>query len=239
MPNEETEIITEEITSSAAPAETETQEETTTTVDDTTQAPASGDEPTEDEGVDYKAELERVQTQLGQAEFTIEKLKKKPATAPVEDDEDEDEEPTVPQSTATPDVEEIVKQQVAQHMTGIVADTIDDIATSMTGNEDERKLMMIYYDKKIQKSGFTRAQIREDLALALAMANSPKIVRENSELKRTVRTKKTIVNTSTGQNQDRHEPVEAPAVGFSEADRIVMEHYNVKPEDVKSTGVVS
>lgn len=225
---------TVETTTPAAPAVEQTQVETVITTEEVTpEVPATGTETTENTGIDYAAEYEKVSKQLGQAEHVIETLKKKPVV-----ETDPDDEPPVP--ATQPDVATLVREQVSAAMGTVTADTVDSILESMTDNEDERKLIFLLYDKKIQKSGFSRADIRTDLNLAHAMANSGKIAKENSELRRTVATKKTIVNTASGQNQDRYEPVTTQNTSqFSEEDLKVMAHYGIKPEDVKTGGVVS
>lgn len=230
-----------EITTPAAPAVEQTQEEPTAppVVDDTTTPPASGSETTENNGIDYagqlEAEIAKKNRQLEQAGHVIQKLKeekKDPETPEAPKEE--------PQLLETPsvDLDTLVDQKVASHMQGLVADTVDMIAESLTDNEDERKLMVHYYENKVQKSGFTRAQIREDMELALAMANRAAITRENIALKDAVRTKNTIVNASRGSNQDRFEPA-APGLPLSEADKKAMAHWNLKPEEIKTGGVAS
>ena len=149
----------------------------------------SGKEP-ENKPVDYAAELEKSKTKLEQAGFNIEKEKEKNKDLK-KDLEKKDEEMDDKINTA-------VDKRFDERR---VEDKSDDIAKAIeasSDNEDERKLIKHHYNNSIKKSGFSAEQIKTDIETAKFLANRKTVVKENTELKETIKAKNSMSNSGQG-----------------------------------------
>lgn len=127
--------------------------------------------------VDYKAEFDRVNKQLSKAEHTIEKNRKGGDSK-----EDTKVDAAEVERLATEKATEIVRQQIEEFSTGLVADVVEEGLGLLTSNSDERKLMEFHYEKTIKKSGHTRSAIMNDLRRCKLLANESVISQQNTEL---------------------------------------------------------
>jgi hypothetical protein len=237
MPNEKTQINDAGDGAPAAGAESTDDKNNAGNGDagtDNPAAPASGDDNNQNnqgqqkpgDEVDYKAELERVNTQLGQAEHTIETLKKgkkKPGEAGTEEEQQQQ-----------PDVGQVVEQKFDELRSDLLSDFITDTVKGLTDNPDKQALILHHYNNSIRHSGSSKAQVQADLELAAAMADAPRIRKEHAEMQRTLANKKTIQNTGGGSNQDHSGP-ELPEgdIPISNADKAFMDSIGITKEDVK------
>ncbi len=157
-------------------------------------------EVVEESEIDYKAELEKEQKRLSQAEFTIQRLKaKKPIVAP-----EVVEEPIV--EPVDTDLEERVAQRAEEivntRLQQFSADVFEDELNAITTDVNERELIKLKYQNVINRTGFTRQAIRFDLTQAQLLANAPKYQKQTREMVETLRAKKAITVTGAGSNQD-------------------------------------
>ena len=142
--------------------------------------------PVEPEPIDYKALYEKEKAELEQAKFTLTK----------KNIDDKNKQPELP------DVTEIVRQEVQKGLSSLQGDILDDELLAITNNPDERDLIRLKYESAINKTGFTRAAIRNDLLNAKLLANAPKYQTMSKEMAETIRSKKGITPGGSSSNQD-------------------------------------
>ena len=154
------------------------------------------DEEPEEE-IDYKAELEKSQKISDNYKQGMlnakDKLKKKDKKVDDEDDDFFDDE-----ENEDDKVNKIVTERVNEIKSELLEDTIEDLLDTMTDNPDERKLIKYHYDNTLNKTGFSKRRIQEDLGNAKALANQKRVVKENKELKLAIKTKNSIKNSGAG-----------------------------------------
>lgn len=158
-------------------------------------APVPGEETTT---VDYKAELEKAQValkdkdnQLSKAEHKIVELKKESKEMPAVD------------------VDEIVEKirgeaskDLEKFKVEMVADSIDATISTLSSNADEQALIKFHYENSVQKTGFTKNAIKDDISNAYLIANKPRIEKNFQELKTASLSKKTVSGGSTTGQPD-------------------------------------
>ena len=210
-----------ETTTPPAPEETNTEESNNEAVDETTQSGASPEETNE---IDYEAELEKAKKQLGQAEFTIQKLKKQ-GKKPAEEAVDE----TIEENRGELTVDEFEKkleqkfeQKLKSFQLEQTRDLIDSSLESLTDNPKERELIKFHYENSLNHSGYSRQAIKADLENAKLLANRAKLVAENRELKEALKAKGSISNTARGSNQDKLTPEDEPTFSPEEMNLLKM-----------------
>lgn len=147
--------------------------------------------------IDYKAELEKAQDLLKKTETDRDhyregllNLKNKKQEA---DPTGTDPEPTV-------DVDQIVEDRLQKFQGDMVQDTVQLILESLTGDVNERALILHHYNHSINKTGFTRQQIRDDLLSAQLIANKPKYLAARGEADAAALSNATITNSGGGSN---------------------------------------
>ena len=163
--------------------------------EDVQSAPVEQSEESKPE-VDYVAELGIAKSKLEKAGNTIEKIKKENKELKNDDDDDE-----------YIDYQEEINKQVAKKMDSVRADlsedTIESTLEDLTVNVDERALIKHHYDNSLQKTGFSRQAIMQDLLNAKLLANRKTLSKENSELKAALSAKESTGNSSRGANLDK------------------------------------
>lgn len=129
---------------------------------------AETSEDTKTSEVDYKEELERVkerlkkkETQVGQAEHVIEKLKKEKGGGQLDP------------ST----IEEIVERKLSEFTESVRGDAINNLVSSYASNEDEAELIKYHLKHSIRPSGDDEA----DILNAKALANKARLSQAASE----------------------------------------------------------
>jgi hypothetical protein len=174
---------------------------------------------------DYKALLEAERKRVKQAEYTLKKLNMERKNADVEQlDEGA--------------IEEIINQKVEEKLNARLSDFSTDIfedeLMKSSTDADERELIRLKYDNVINKSGFTRQAIRDDVANAKLLANAPKYLKASKELAETLKAKAAITNLGSSSNQQS-------AVGepdnlrkhFTETDWVFMKKRGWSDEQIK------
>ena len=181
--------------------------------DETLKAPASEAKTNE---IDYKAELERVQKQLSQAEHNIVELKKAKKEVNTEEVVDEaiNTEGVITAEELTKQIESKYRAELTETENRIKREmslaTIEEELSNVSSNPDEQALIKFHYENSIKQSGFTRSAIQQDLKRARLLANEKKLAIENEELKEALKAKASVGNASQGSNQDRLVADETP-----------------------------
>jgi len=155
-----------------------TEEETKIAAGKTAAESAEAQIKTEGEN-DYKAELDRVKKQLGQAEHTIITLKKK---------KDEGDESVTNIDSLMDELREENKKALQQAKNEMIGDTLQEELLRMSSDESERELIKLRYENSINKSGTSRAAILADLQDARILANKPRFDKLMSEASRSANT---------------------------------------------------
>jgi len=162
--------------------------------------------------VDYKAQLEEAQARLKRAEDKIVKLKKQPSEEKEEEEVDEDR------------VAKLVAQQVGklkeQVRSEIVESEVEDLLNEVSNNPDERALIKHIYENDLQKSGFTRAAIKDRLLDAKLLANKQALLKSNTELAEALVAKTTLSTTRSTSSSSRPSDKEEPK--HSEKDQKIL-----------------
>ena len=148
-------------------------------------APASGQEQNSDDGIDYKAEFEKKEKELGQAQHVIVDLKKKKEGSASVDVEAIKEE-------ARKEAAEAAKREIETFKVDLSQDTISDEIGKLTTNPDKQKLIKLHYEKSVVRTGYTRDAIQGDLRKALAIVELPLQEKRMKELQQSVISKSTM-----------------------------------------------
>lgn len=152
--------------------------------------------------IDYAAELSIAQSKLEKAGNTIEKIKKQNKELKNDDDDDDDEyidyEVEIEKRVASK-----VKETMTSVRTDLAADTIEATLEDLSANVDERALIKHHYDNSLQKTGFSRQAIMQDLLNAKLLANQKSLSRERAELSAALIAKESFGNSSRGANLDK------------------------------------
>jgi len=163
--------------------------------EDVQSAPVEQSEESKPE-IDYVAELGIAKSKLEKAGNTIEKIKKENKELKNDDDDDE-----------YIDYQEEINKQVAKKMDSVRADlsedTIESTLEDLTVNVDERALIKHHYDNSLQKTGFSRQAIMQDLLNAKLLANQRSLTKEKAELSAALIAKESMGNSSRGANLDK------------------------------------
>jgi hypothetical protein len=143
-----------------------------------TQSAPTGD----DNQIDYKAELERIQAErdnykqgLLNAKDKLKQLKKGQSDDEDEDIDDDDEINTR--------VNKIVEEKLEGLKKDVNSATVETILDSISVNSDEKELIRFHYENSIKQSGSSANDIRNDLENARLVANRKKLLAENTALK--------------------------------------------------------
>jgi len=188
-----------------------------TVVADTTAAPqvdAPKDVKTDDAGVDYKAEFEKLQKQKEQAEYTIMQLKKKKKEEKQDDTEDKQ-----------PDIIETINEKMSEIEARLMAEKREAAITASAKSEDEAKVINWYLDNRIKPSG----NLSEDIALAKTLANRNLVEKNFKALEETAREKGSFGGAGGSGSQPGKDK---PDVALSDADRRLMKSFGVSEDEI-------
>lgn len=181
--------------------------------------------------LDYQKLYEADHKRLEQAEYALYKKKKAEKTARrIEEGE-----------TGVIDAD-AVKQQVEEHFLAMAIareekmseDVIEEELNNLSSNPDERKLIRLKYDNQINKTGFSRLAIRQDLDDAKFLANKSRYQKEKTELMQSAISKATITNSGGGTNLDRPTQTEDLSKQFTKQDWEFMQRRHFTPEQIKA-----
>lgn len=188
------------------------------------------DQPKEP-SIDYAMEYEKEKERREKAEFALYKKKKAERAAKQTQEAD----------SGVVDTDEIKKQvedtfyamNEAQREKD-AEDVIDEELMRLTSNPDELKLIRFKYDNAINKTGFSRLAIRQDLDDAKFLANKSRYLKEKSELAQSAISKQTITNSGGGTNLDRPVHTDDLSKQFSKQDWEFMQKRKFTPEQIKA-----
>lgn len=160
--------------------------------------PAPGDEKKEVVTPDYKAllevekaEKEKAVKQLGQAEFTIEKLKKEKKEEDIDDVI-----PSLDEEDVVKKAEEAARKQVQTIMAEQSKDTLDEVLGQIT-DPDKQALVKFHLENSIVRSGYSKSAIVRDVAKAVAIVDAPRREAEVKELEKSAAARNSMGSVST------------------------------------------
>lgn len=173
-----------------------------------------------DEGLDYKAELEKTKKELDQAQFTIVGLKKKKkdesTEIPVIDvnagDEDEDD---VEDDRINQIVSKKVQESTEKFKSELLEDVIGEEISKITVDPAKQELIRLNYDKRIVKTGYKRSNIQDDIQAALAITDRKRLEKQVSEMKQTVSSNQAKNTSGSAAGQ----PTESALVNISDTEK--------------------
>lgn len=178
-----------------------------------------------DEAAALKAKLEETEKELGQAQHTIVTLKKEKKSAKDDGGSADDGGDGTP--VAKENIAEIVTDAINKNKEIEAQEFIDEQINALQPTEDGRKLLKLIYDKKIVKSGFTKAQIQKDLAAALAIVNAPKLEATVKEVAEAAKAKNNSTANGTGGGQFGSD-ADTPGNTWNAADQALLKRYGVE-----------
>jgi hypothetical protein len=194
--------------------------------------PVSEDVKTEapKDEIDWKARFEETDRELTQAKFTLKNKNIKAKKVEEPDSEETDEEV---QDLPKDMIEKMVDERVEAAQLSMRADIIAEELEKMSQNPDEQKVIQLFYENKIVKTGYDRSSIKKDLEFARLLANKPRLEKVNAEIleKKKSEDAVTTANSSSGQKIDSDS---TSSVYLSDADKALMAKYKLKPSDIKS-----
>lgn len=195
--------------------------------------PADSNQTNSQEVVDWKKRYEETEKELNQAKFTlikknIEEKEKKKKTVEPESGFDEDEDGDEPKVN----IEDMVKMEVEKAQLSMRGDIIVEEMDRLSSDADEKKVIQLFYENKIVKTGFDRNSIRKDLELAQILANGPRLGKVLSEVQKKKESENATI-TNGGSNGQKIASDNTTGMEFSDADKALMAKYNLKPEDIK------
>lgn len=204
---------------------TSPQEEITATTVEVSNPTPEGQPAGQQETVDYTAEIEKLQKKLSQAEFkltqkNIEEKKKKevdPYEA-LEIDEDI--------------IDQKVNEKFGELEKKIFTKDISEEISSISSNPEEQKLIRLIYETKINKSGYDRESIHEDIKLAHLIANKSRLEKIASEMKA-----KTISDNGKGVTggsggQAIKSDTDSGMVALTDEDKRFMQKFGLTEKDI-------
>jgi hypothetical protein len=161
---------------------------------------SKNEESTEENVIDYKAELERVRVERenykkGMLKAKSENKELKAKQTGRDDIEDGwGDEYVNQEELINKKVEEIISKKSKDIFLELTNERANEILESLSDNKDEQELIKYHYEHTINPSG----NIRKDLQDAKLIANRSKLLKENSELKLSLKAKDSIRNSSLG-----------------------------------------
>lgn len=184
-----------------------------------------------EEKIDWKKQAEELEKELNQAKFTLkekniaDKMAKK--TKEVEIDDFSDDEEEVSKET----VAQLVEKEVEKAQLSMRVDVINEELDKLASDPDERRVIQLFYENKIVKSGFDRGSIKKDLEFAHILANRPRLEKVASEIQKKKESESAM---STGGTSGGHKIASDSSTGaeLSDADKRLMAKYGIKPEDI-------
>lgn len=179
--------------------------------------------PESSNALDYAALYEAELAKRKRAEDKVVKLKKQSKSdVEIEDQDDEED-------VSEDRVEKLVLQQVTrmkdQLRSEVIESEVDDLIQDISSDVNEQKLIKHIYENGLQKSGFSRALIREDLANAKVLANRDLLIKSNKELSEALRSKATLSTARPSSSATRQ--VDKPEPQYSEADKKLLARISV------------
>lgn len=179
--------------------------DTVTTEEDTTDVVTDeGAETTEKKpSIDYEAELKSEKERREKAEKVAADLafkNRKAKREEVEEDEPEEDKPLTAKQ-----LQVVLAQERQSARKELQSELISDKARKLAGSESEAKYIIEIHRGRVFPEHLT---LDEQLEEAYAIANRKKLITENAELKRALRSKETANNDASGTHRDAPEGTE-------------------------------
>lgn len=178
---------------------------------------------TEESPVDYKSMLEVERERLRKAEDKIVKLKRETKKEEPATPEYVQEEPEVDES----DIESLIQKKVAQledkMRSEIVSGEVDTVLKEVSSNPDEQELIRLIYENKLQKSGYSRVAIMDDLVNAKIIANREAVLRQNQELRESLKSQLTRSSSPNSSSATRR--TTGPEPKLNDKERKLLERF--------------
>jgi hypothetical protein len=171
---------------------------------------------TTEPSTDYKAQLDLERARLKKAEDKIVKLKREKKEEPVEAPELVQEEQQVDDS----DLETLIQEKVAQleeKMRGeLVSGEVEAALKEVSTDSTEQELIRLIYENRLKKTGYSRVAIMDDLVNAKIIANREAVLRQNQELRESLKSKLTLNSSANYSNATRRSKGKEPQINDKE-----------------------
>lgn len=207
-----------------------------TTVEGVTSAPEQVNIETAQESqetIDWKKRAEEVERELEQAKFTLKQKniaeKESRKKVDFEDSFEDQEEDEIPKEK----ISEIVQKELEKAQISMRTDIISEELARLTSDPDEMRVIQMFYENKIVKSGFDRTSIKKDLEFAQALANKPRLMKVAGEIQKK-KESESAMSTAGGSGGQKINSDSAAGAELSDADKRIMAKFGLKPEDIKS-----
>jgi len=154
-----------------------------------------------------KADKAKIAKQLGQAEFTIEKLKgeKKVEVDDLDLDANKIDIEKIKEEAKTEARKETEKFFLDQSR-----DLLEEELSKVT-DPDKRELIKFHYENSIQRTGFSRSSILKDLSKAIAIVDAPRVKAESREIQKALESKESRGSAnSSGQDVSKESVILPP-----------------------------
>lgn len=176
----------------------------------------NSDDQAQSDKPDFAALYEQEKKRLGQAEFTIQKLRKE--NKELKKSDGESDLPVYDPEDVKRLVAEEARVVLDQERQRDAADVIEEELMALTDNEDERKFIHLLYEKRIQKTGFSRSAVRDDLHAARDLANAPRYLKYAHEAAEALKARASVGKTALGTSAEKAGPTEDLSKHFSQHD---------------------
>lgn len=162
--------------------------------------PVETSQPSTPEPVlDYAALYEEEKKKLEKAEYTLYRKNKEERLKKLQVEETGIVDPEEVKKIVSDEVEALVAAQRQKDSEDLIVEELNNL----TSDPDEQRLIRLKYENALNKTGFSRLAIRQDLSDAQFLANKSKYLKEKSELKQTVIAKKAVINSGVGTNLEK------------------------------------
>jgi len=158
------------------------------------EAKAEADKANLDKKIDYKAEYEKMVTNSKLAYEERKEKRENKEKEKIDEEEDESKQPVTKS-----DLEEFMARQNQATEEKIQSTKVDNLISNATGSADEAMLVKKILNDTVFPNGYT---LEQRVKGAIALANSDKLVGENSELKRALKSKDGVSSDTTGNYQE-------------------------------------
>jgi hypothetical protein len=143
--------------------------------------------------------------------------------------DDEEEEESAPKPIHDDQIREVVNALKNEILGDVLEESLDEISES----DAEKQLIKYHYEHTLNQSGSSRKAIAADLRKAKLLANESRLMRENSELKESLKSKVTLNKSPMGASSKAPSPLSW--AGYTAQERAIMERAGVTPRDIKKS----
>jgi hypothetical protein len=184
-----------------------------------------------EEKIDWKKQAEDLEKELNQAKFTLKEKnmaeKKAKKSEEFSDEYLSDDEEEVSKET----VAQLVEKEVEKAQLSMRVDVINEELDKLASDPDERRVIQLFYENKIVKSGFDRGSIKKDLEFAHVLANRPRLEKVASEIQKK-KESESAMSSNGGSGGHKIASDSSTGAELSDADKRLMAKYGIKPQDI-------